>query len=995
MSEMITIKEIETLEYVKKHKELEPYFFQKLISKKEVKWLNILKERGFLDKESIPVYKEGAYVEQWNILNYIKSIIEGIVINKDSSNLEYILDLILQVAEVSHNFRVFEQSIDILSYIPPENYEDTYLENLLRYWLNDNFEVERILYSISKNLMPILSLQDKAKSFILFKSLLKKFVELEGARNYVIESMISNDEVILNLTKHNYENIICLLIELLENKSERCSSERKISNMNFKIEKTVNKYCILIDNVKIIEQTFSGRIYDIKNIIDTVKKNYHNINEDELERNIKLLYGDLFIEEAFESIFSEKEYCFSVKDYLVFLIKKYLMLNSESIKETCTLLEKMLKNDYDLIKKIGLFIISERFTEYKNFLLDQMKNNMLIFDYIFRYYIFEDEVKHIFEKIDSIDSEYIEIINNCIEQGEYIKYDWEYEYIDIWKQKRYFALKNIPYFNEKYKELRLKTGVEAILAPAISFTGAHFIEEKSPISEEQILQMSNEELVNNMLQFREVNKFDESFTELSYRGYGDTLKKVIKLKPERFINDLHKFDKIQYEFISYILDAFKDLIKESRIDDFSKIISFINLYTKSESFWQDEYCYEKDKSHLVLHKGMLKNTFWLIVEYLQNDKYKFSTKEYSEIKTLLISCYEKANLNIKEDVLFSNNDYDFYSLNSLAGIFIRVLIEIALKIKRCNLHEISNSWETDIKPIYEKCLNDKCIDAYFLLGQFIGNLTYIDKTWVVNKIESIKHKNERWEFFVSGYLYSRTVYGDYFNLMKENLYNALGYSFADKDIKERLAEHITFAYLNGFDDTNSIFEEIISQWNTEMVKKAIRTCYSVDKKSFVKGITMEIVKSKTLMLWSSVVKRYKNMPISELTQDDVKIIREAANLLNNFTNINSNIEDNIRFSFKYLKDDFYSYSLIEYFTKLIKEKNDEINKQSTLLLISDFLLDCLPTYPEEAIKELLKHLKNNNNDETIINRIMQAYMEKSPERMNIVKYINSELLSKY
>lgn len=993
MVENITEKEREVLEQVKKHKESEPYFFDKLIEKKDIKWLNALKERGFFDKSNVPIIYEGNYyAEEWNVLNYVKSIIYELEKNHRESDIKYVLYILLQAAEASNNYRVIEQSIDILLSTPTDAYDNNVLTLLLDNWFKCNYGISHILYTITEKMLPYVAEHDIDKAFNIFVKFLNKFIELKSDKDYyILKKVISNESLLNNITKRHYKEVVNYIVFLLEKSINIDFATRDINNKAFKIQKADNKYTISVDGREIMDSVFINRTIDINSILKTVKQMYPRIDNEELERNIKLLYSDLFSKEAYESIFEEKEHLFEIHDYLIVLLKKCLLLNISESKETIELLEQMLKNKYDLILKVALFIMCNDIDRYKGFTLKNIKNNHETMEYIVRYYIFGDEIKHLFESFDNLDEASIKIIDSIIEKGEYIKHDWEKdEYLLKWKQKRFFALRKIDYFNKKYISLRKTTGNDVELVAPIRFTGVHWVEQKSPLTKEQILQISNDELVNFIKNFKEEDSF--GFSEVSYRGLGDVLKEVIKSCPEKFTDDIEKFDKLHYEIVSSIIDAFKEILKENDKINFIKIVNYLSLYTGHEEFWLDYYCYKSNRRDVVTHIGTLKSAFWLLIEYLSNDKLKFDGSVYKSILDLLKNCFDKHDFSDIEDVLFGNNDYDFYSLNSLAGLFSRILLESALKIKRIKLKGNKLYWNKDIKVLFEKLLSIKCIDAYFTLGQFIGQFTYIDKSWTISKMTSVSFGNEMWEFLMSGYICSRTVYGEYFVLMADNYSYALDYDFKDKDIKKRLIEHIIIAYLNGFEEKGQVkvFEKIIKKWDIDLLEEVIRYCYRIQSKSFAKDVNIDDVKAKIMGIWDTIRNKYEEATLESMTQDEIRLIQNSIHIVTNYNTINDSIAKNLRFSFKFLRGNFLHHDLVEYFEDLIDTEDNIKHKEFIQQLIYEFIINCLPSYPQDKVEKLINYLTDSNKAKDFLDEITQTYMDCRGASF-VVKYIVNKL----
>lgn len=110
---MVTEKVSRILQEIKKDKALETYFFQKLGSTdKPFRWLEILKERGFLDPQNNPVpqrvddKKESYVIPHWNVLGYFENLSKHIKIEPNKriiENFVEIIDSIINYRDVEGN----------------------------------------------------------------------------------------------------------------------------------------------------------------------------------------------------------------------------------------------------------------------------------------------------------------------------------------------------------------------------------------------------------------------------------------------------------------------------------------------------------------------------------------------------------------------------------------------------------------------------------------------------------------------------------------------------------------------------------------------------------------------------------------------------------------------------------------------------------------------------------------------------------------------------
>ncbi|MDR4945311.1 hypothetical protein [Neobacillus cucumis] len=980
-------KELTALESVRRHKNLEPYFFEKLAEKKDTKWLELLKKRGFFDKPNVPVLSEGNYIEEWNVLNYVVSVMDELVNCRDENEIQYVLTILLQAAEISKNFRVFNQSVEIIKRMPISSISVDYLNSFLDFWLSCEFGLDLILEKVESELLKYL-LTDSEKALPTFEKFFRKSISTFSRKNYELDQFLTtNKDYLIKLFSLD-PNINCeLFIELLERESFVQSSSRKVKEHSIAIQNIQDKKFQVLYHEMVFEKDFENREIDIPFIINSLKPYLSKISERELTRQVRLLYSDLFSESAYESIFENKDYLFEADDYLTQFLK--VCLTDISLKPDTYnhLLTKLLKSNYDRVIKIGIFVIVQKWGLLKDCFLNILETELQIFDYIFRSYIYDDETKHLFELFDTnIDSKYYLLVNDIIDKNEYFLHENDDQHFNLkWKQKRYQALINVPFFQQKLTEAKRITGMDIELSPAIKFSGFHSIEDISPFSSEEIINMPVSELVIKMKNFRENEKWlSEDFKEISYRGFGTEIKNSLISYPNHFIDNLKHFDELQYEFIYYLLDGFNVLVKQNFDLNYNNVIKFLILYTSNDGFWDQSFRLEKENDHLMNHKSVLKASYDFIIKLVANDKVSFTKSEFELIYKFIEICIDRIDFSQVEDVLFSNNDIYFYSLNSLGGRFVRMLLELALKLKRTALQDYETLWEIKVKATIEYLMNSMCIDSYVIFGEYLANFSFVDQEWTRQKIKSITPDQEMWQYFMTGYLDSRVIDFEFYEIMVGNYLEALEYrGFMDKNIKERLGSHIVIGYINGFEEKTGkgLTQKVLANFDTAIIEVIVRNLYGIEKKQLIKEASMIDVEVRILKFWTKLLDYCTQ---EKKGTEDIKLIKQAVHIINNFSKINELIYQNLFSSFSYMvNNSFETHYIVDYCERLV---NNHENHEMTISLIFDFLTQCVPSYPEGKIKMLLQYLKRKNELKKL-ELIQHSYLTKTRKSF-VVDYIS-------
>ncbi|MEM5658023.1 hypothetical protein AAHB50_15185 [Bacillus toyonensis] len=127
-------------------------------------------------------------------------------------------------------------------------------------------------------------------------------------------------------------------------------------------------------------------------------------------------------------------------------------------------------------------------------------------EFIFQDPAFEDELRVILEQFVDLNKNQQEKLLSLINKGPniYSTIENEQKYIDIWKQKRLSALKKMSLFNELYTKLKEKTKLSPELRPMIGKVKTKSGSVPSPLTEDQLLKMTNNEIAEYMRNLKQL-----------------------------------------------------------------------------------------------------------------------------------------------------------------------------------------------------------------------------------------------------------------------------------------------------------------------------------------------------------------------------------------------------------------------------------------------------------------------------------------------------------
>ena len=488
----------------------------------------------------------------------------------------------------------------------------------------------------------------------------------------------------------------------------------------------------------------------------------------------------------------------------------------------------------------------------------------------------------------------------------------------------------------------------------------HWTRNMSPISVEELLKMTNEQITQYLINFKE-EKFLNKPTQ---GGVEDTLRKSITENPSKYTEDLQPFFKLPFSYHRVILQGLNKAWRENKSFHWENIFDYILAIIDLENdnyryFWEVEY----KKGRYNYRNSIVTETAYLIHEGTKNDDHAFDEMllPIAEKILILLARNVKSNLNTTDDLHIK-------IINSVKYNIFSAMISYSLRYARANPDLAKEDrWKKEIKEDFTNRLGSETSEFYFTLGQYFLSLYYLNKEWVKKNINKIFHKEEllRQSFIVGFFAYANKVYLEIFNLLKENdiLLYALNCKFSEKHINEKVIKHICIGYIEGWEelkDPNSLISKILEDKKEYQIAEVVRFV-----KMFRKNLT-EKVKQKIKPLWERIFNIIsKNEEKSEFQSIAVELI----DWLNLVDKIDEDIFNWLKLSVKYI-DQYNPGWVYRKFYKHINKSPEKIGK-----LVLEMLKYKVPVpYYIEDITKVVEVLYSRNQKE-IANEICNIYGE--------------------
>jgi len=836
------------------------------------------------------------------------------------------------------------------------------------HWLKESFITKKNALKIGEKCTdgPIYFIADKLKT--IFRKLHPKhFDDIE------VEDKIHRITV---YHKKDYE--FDFEVGIL-NKEQLGGSESKDEFLALLSAKAQDPYRFKISKCKSKENFVMRAITEISElkIINSVGK--------DLQEKLANLYETIFRDYSniwFESIAEGPElHIFEAKEILTLILRDIVL---GTAKKNKAVVQEVFINflstryQYSIFKRIILFVIGECWEDYRKefwkFLED--KGGEEIFDDPH----YEAEIYTLLESnVKKLRPEEKTTIMQIIAKGpqRYLPEERKNEYLSYWKQKWYSALK----LDEEF--LSLYEGQKAIthLEEEIRFKEPHskWGPGPSPLTKEEILQMSNDELAQFFTKF-ETKDFWKGPT---VDGLSDTLRAAVMEKPEKFCTLFSPFLNSPYLYIYEILWGIKDAWSNKKAIEWEKLFDFLKKYIERDDFWHDKFKLSipehKDADHEWV-SGMIGE---LIEAGTQDDKWAFD-ESYLPIAQKILFCILD---NLKKEAMKEEHDPMMDALNTPFGKIITALINLALRKARLGKQRgtiTDIKWSEDIKNKYEKLLNDKITEAYTLLGLYMPNFYYLDKVWVEQKIKEFEsiEEQELWQAFMAGYFYISTVYNGLYELMRNHYLKAINYPFKEDHSEERIVQHLAVGYLRGVENlsADSLFGIMLEGWEPSQVIEVIDFFWTqrgyFEKVADSGDIEIKKQNDRIIDFWRYIFSKYKDK--KEINEDDKKILSSVSRLTKFLPKIDAENISWLMLSARYVNVNFNSPFFIESLDGL-KNKGNKIESAKFIAKIFlEMLNEFTPDFDEKHIKSIVENLYTAGDESTkdLADKICDVYARK-------------------
>lgn len=970
-------------------------------------WFSFLKAEGYFDpgKNPEPVQvKDSFQIPYWDALSYLEKLSIQISQGKETELTDELLVVIKNVSEnPKDNHNTWYLFIKILCNLPNEKIPVEILK-FIPVWLNGKFGTMLQTSELIGKLLPkFLNDQptpadvEKAELILhylfqvektefqedvwdgegnsyrsrLYLHFLSEKFEERNLASKVVE--YCSDKIILELGR----TIKFLLLDYPKGVNTLLKDEGKEYEIKIHIEKENLLVSSKLKDSEVANATLTLANWEDKSETDLKQElvsilkqqniNYipSNDNYDTFQRLSFALNTDLTSAFGFNSIRKLGDrYSNSEKLMNVFsLIFRELL--DEKAKQNPVEAVSLLKifcydKKYRLpfYKRITLYVICENWNTTKSLFWELVKGKDEL--HLFSIYKYQKELYDLLNRNQQVlEKEEKEILKNIIEQGEQDEVNEKDEnHKEYWQLRWYAALKDVEQFKEKYSSL----------SKSLKITNEHYENlgeirmrrgSVSPISKEDLLEKSNQEIAEYIKAFKPKDRWEDS----NISGLSDILGSAVETQPEKFANEIELYQDFAYIYSYRMLNAFGEAWKKQKPFNWDKVLHYCLYTLKSEKFYSGELKIENDTWNATA-EWVVRSIAHLITDGLQNDKNAFDIDLLpiaKEIVQILVS-----NLERVDDFNETNMDYPTYSLNSTAGISLRALFDYSLHRAR-NLfkYEDKGKWEPEMQSLFEGALHKGILDANILQGMYFEQFYFLDKDWITKQVKQHYKSEEReWLAFIASFALENPPFNeDLYNVFYPHYERAINNNIKIKSFHNNgLVSHLTAFYFWKYETLSSqkLLFQYLNKTSTEGVQDLISFIWQQeDYQKSLSEIEQQEFQHIILELWTYLSDKYENSQ----SEDEQRLSATLANWIVFAPELNDTYTKLIIKSCKHIDKTYFTNELLENLVAIKSKGNPNIVAKSIGEIISslnfkDYMADIDKDFLKNLVSFLFEHGQN-------------------------------------
>jgi hypothetical protein len=544
-----------------------------------------------------------------------------------------------------------------------------------------------------------------------------------------------------------------------------------------------------------------------------------------------------------------------------------------------------------------------------------------------------------------------------------------------WQFRWYLALNQVSPFKEKLEEIGKNPGLrdrDADPTQRMRFRSGTV----PPMTAEELRELDNEAIISYLLTFNPKDRWEAP----NISGLAEILKTAAINEPDRFLKLLPLCLGLPYIYAYNLLYALSESVRKTPTKfDWTTMLIFCRDYIAQEDF--------KSSHRLLKNDSWETNCDWVLGVMANIVSEACKQDEYLRKADLLPICKEVITLmyrhfKVSEPKPPQNQDYLSHAVNSDNAKFLRACLDYSLCDKRLHRKK-EHRLDPFIKAVFDRALEQNCMDAFIILGWYWGHFNYIDHKWFTSKIKDLAFAQEEiWKAFMAGFLFASAPSNNrLLKLMLPNYHRAIDEQLELKTSGTNgLAIHMAALYFWGSLDLseNNVLIRYIKKMPPSAIESLLHTCFFSTE--YVKSLETDEkveLERKIIKLVGLVNAHYQN----HAQPGVLEMLRSTVNIVYLIGALNEENSRIIQNGVALATRQYYSHDLFERLNEL-KIEGDSKKSAKYLALILDAVQIQDRQYMMETdqvtFKELLEFLYNNDQKamaDTLCNRLSKSGLE--------------------
>lgn len=392
----------------------------------------------------------------------------------------------------------------------------------------------------------------------------------------------------------------------------------------------------------------------------------------------------------------------------------------------------------------------------------------------------------------------------------------------FWKLRRLAPLRDVlpDRWKERYNEMVAEFGeIEwpEYVSPPSSIRFGY----ESPISSEDIKQMSFEELITYLKDWQPSNSPIGPTPE----GLGQQLTAVVASEPERFADEVENLKGLDPTYVRAVLSGLHEALKQKGTVAWPLILRLCKwVIEQPQEANKAKGKYTERDPDWNWTKGSIEN---LLEEGLKSETQGIPFELRQSVWEVLLPLTEDPHPSPEHEANSEGSNMDplTHSLNTIRGQAMHCLVQYALWCRRHikSVDEMQGFYAMpEVREVLDKHLepdHDRALAIRAVYGQWFPWLTQLDSEWATSRLQKVFPEEEQFRDLLDAawdtYVIFNQPYNNIFNILRgeyrraiDRIGTASGKKSYSNDPDDRLAEHLMILYARGqvgFDDQDGLF----------------------------------------------------------------------------------------------------------------------------------------------------------------------------------------------